>query len=344
MDTKHASKDRAPRKTCTFQGCGGPSVARGICRSHYSQFQRGQELSPIVVRQQPGECSFPGCTKIAKVRGICDGHHCQVRAGKPLTPLRQRGIHIGCKFPGCERKHRTMGYCAPHYCQVLYTGKTQAIRPTAKPGRVCRFNGCGRTVKLTDLCSVHRRREFAGLPLFPIKPKAPRPLIPNQAMPGTMLVPLTHGRFAIVDEIDAEIVSQRAWRFRPDGYVTGSLWLSERSRPGENILLHRLVGKRMGLSLKAHVDRRNCDPLDCRRSNLRDATPAENSRNTHARTSNSLGIKGVHFAPREGKFVAQIKDDKGKARRIGSFVTAQEAAEAYERAAAIYHGEFARVA
>jgi hypothetical protein len=81
-------------------------------------------------------------------------------------------------------------------------------------------------------------------------------------------------------------------------------------------------------------------------SNLRKATRQENQRNRTVRDDSSTGFKGVRFQRSAhgnqcGYYVATIGVN-GKRLYLGSFKTAEEASEAYRKAAAEHHGEFAR--
>lgn len=69
-------------------------------------------------------------------------------------------------------------------------------------------------------------------------------------------------------------------------------------------------------------------------SNLREATARQNAQNRRQHKNNKSGHKGVMFRPSTGKFTADI--------RIGTFDTLHEASAAYDRAAELIHGEFAR--
>lgn len=150
-------------------------------------------------------------------------------------------------------------------------------------------------------------------------------------------IPL-HGRngafygYAKVDLCDLGRVSDVAWTLDPRGYVAG--------RPAgcaQSVTMHRwiLFGEGKG----GTVDHRNGDRMDNRRANLRECSPAENSRNTRLAKNNTSGFKGVSRTA-EGRWRARITVDR-KEVRLGVFDSPQEAAAAYDEAAKQMHGEFA---
>lgn len=89
------------------------------------------------------------------------------------------------------------------------------------------------------------------------------------------------------------------------------------------------------------IDHANGDRSDNRIANLRLATRAENNRNVGTRKDNTSGFKGVNWQPENKKWRAAICKD-GRRRYLGLFSTKEQAAAAYDKAARILHGEFAR--
>jgi hypothetical protein len=73
--------------------------------------------------------------------------------------------------------------------------------------------------------------------------------------------------------------------------------------------------------------------------NLREATGSQNGLNQSKRT-NLSGFKGVGPSPHSDNFVAVIRF-KGKKHHLGTFETARDAAEAYDKAALIFDAKFA---
>lgn len=90
------------------------------------------------------------------------------------------------------------------------------------------------------------------------------------------------------------------------------------------------------------------DHIDGNRSNnainnLRLASCSENSKNRGAQSNNKIGIKGVSFHKKSGKYRTSIVSD-GKYTYLGLYDCPAAAHIAYQIAADKLHGEFARAA
>jgi len=92
---------------------------------------------------------------------------------------------------------------------------------------------------------------------------------------------------------------------------------------------------------KENIDHINTVRSDNRISNLREATNSQNNFNSPMKPNNTTGFKGVSWSKRDKKYRAQISAN-GQRRLIGVFDDPQDAAHAYNMAAARLHGEFAR--
>lgn len=89
------------------------------------------------------------------------------------------------------------------------------------------------------------------------------------------------------------------------------------------------------------IDHINGDKTDNRINNLRPATRSQNGMNTRAKSRNTSGIKGVDWNKKQQRWRARIRTLKGR-KDLGGFLTKEEAAAAYARAAHELHGEFAK--
>ena len=90
------------------------------------------------------------------------------------------------------------------------------------------------------------------------------------------------------------------------------------------------------------VDHINGIKTDDRISNLRLATPTENTCNRHNFTRNKSGYRGVCFDRSRNKWLASIQKN-GVVKNLGRFQTAEQAFSAYCKAARELHGDFANL-
>lgn len=134
----------------------------------------------------------------------------------------------------------------------------------------------------------------------------------------------------IIDAIDEELLTKHSWA------VHGRYRRAKVE--GRNVYLHRLI---VGAGDGDIVDHINGDTNDNRRANLRIVTRAESNQNRAARKDSRAPYKGI-TKPKQGRWVAQIMANK-RYRRIGAFDTPEEAARAYDAAARLLHGKYARV-
>lgn len=154
---------------------------------------------------------------------------------------------------------------------------------------------------------------------------------------------LTQGKEAKVDDADFEWLSEYKWFVYLS--TSGSYYAcrNNRSANGGNVYIEKMHRRIMGLGKgdTGMVDHINGDSLDNRRSNLRIVTNQQNSLNRGKQSNNHSGYKGVHRHSTSGKWIAQITA-KGNTYHLGSFLTPEEASQAYKTKAAELHGVYGR--
>lgn len=160
-----------------------------------------------------------------------------------------------------------------------------------------------------------------------------------------ILIPLTKGKFCIVDPIDADLASIK-WCVISSGvstiyfYAKHDIWNGD-TKKKTGIRMHRIILERkLGRTLLAGEigDHINGDTLDNRRANLRLADHSKNQRNCKRHNRNRTGYKGV--TKYNDKYGARICVDR-KLIWLGVFDTPEEAHHIYCQAASKYFGEFA---
>jgi hypothetical protein len=170
---------------------------------------------------------------------------------------------------------------------------------------------------------------------------------------NAVVIPLTHGMVALVDEADAPCVLAHRWVAQQSGGSRRggpSLWHARawipvpgRKKPNgktwrQGVLLHRFI---LGVSPGVEIDHENHDGLDCRRVNLRIVTRGQNMWNRRPNVRGASPFKGVskNGTPYGLPWIMQIQvNGQRLARR---YATEQEAAEAYDALARQHFGEHA---
>lgn len=160
---------------------------------------------------------------------------------------------------------------------------------------------------------------------------------------------------ASVEYVDGDLV----WKARPDdhfqtaraarrwnekfpgksaGRRTGKYFDVELG--GARVRVHQIVWFLHRGYWADYLDHANGNPHDNRIENLRACTRSENAANSGMRPTNTSGFRGVRKVG--NRWTAQISR-LGKSVYLGSFVSAEEASEAYQAAYRKQHREFARL-
>lgn len=167
--------------------------------------------------------------------------------------------------------------------------------------------------------------------------RLPNTYVRYDSKPGIVMIELSQGKYAEIDEADLYLVMQYRWHAMKGGknfYALTNVRKPDGSRT--MLSLHRLLVKPGVL----HVDHRNGDGLDNTRGNLRVCTHKENQSNKQLRSDNTSGFKGVYWHKSPSTWRAQIYIN-GANKNLGSFATALDGALKYDAAAVEEYGEFA---
>lgn len=155
----------------------------------------------------------------------------------------------------------------------------------------------------------------------------------------TKKIPLTQGKFAIVDDEDCEFLNQWKWSYASKGYAVRTDYTAG-ARNKRTILMHRVILERMGFKNFEECDHINQHRCGNTRSNLRPATRGQNRCNKSKQSSNTSGYTGVYWYKQQKKWRARVSVN-GKSKHLGYFDDIEEAVQARDKAAKKHHGEFA---
>lgn len=150
----------------------------------------------------------------------------------------------------------------------------------------------------------------------------------------TKQISLGHDRYVIVDDGDYEYLSRWKWCYQPRGHG----YAARNSGRSKTFHMHRVI---LNAPKGMEVDHINGNGLDNRRCNLRLCTKAQNQHNQRPKRQGTSLFKGVSLNSAKRKWVAQVCVNKRKL-HLGYFEDETEAAHAYDQAARLHFGEFAR--
>src|SRR5205823_5833776 len=147
---------------------------------------------------------------------------------------------------------------------------------------------------------------------------------------GAKWIPLTKGKFTLVDNVDYEKVVQYSWYSRPapnGEYAAHWGVISGHKNRAKNIFLHHFL-----LGTRDRVDHIDGDGLNNRRANLRRCTHSQNMANRRKFKGASSRFKGVSWSKKCLKWLAYVNCD-GERHHLGLFHVEEDAAHAYDKAA-----------
>lgn len=152
-------------------------------------------------------------------------------------------------------------------------------------------------------------------------------------------IPLTQGKFAIVDDDDYESLSKFTWCYKADkcGYAIRGMWIYPKTKI---IRMHRQI---MNTPKGMQTDHINGDGLDNRQSNLRICTNQQNSMGHKKKIKNKTSkFRGVSWLKDRQKWRSVIMFNQ-KQTHLGHFHSEGDAAFAYNKKAKELFGKWAQL-
>ena len=157
-------------------------------------------------------------------------------------------------------------------------------------------------------------------------------------MPKT--IPLTRGMATLVDDEDYAWLSKWTW-YATEGRC-GCFYAARGTKQRTYEMQREILDPERRAAREVKADHIDGNTLNNQRWNLRLVSNSVSNINRRIFKNNKSGYRGVWFSAEKRRFKAQISVS-GTRVLLGSFDTAEEAAEAYNRAAIGFYGEYARL-
>lgn len=204
------------------------------------------------------------------------------------------------------------------FVQTLQDGSRKLLVCTGcplSPGRL-------RVTQEAECCRGFQRRRV----------QTDRTIPPEPAEEGVCYIPLTKGKFAIIDAADYELVSTHKWCASGSGCRTYAYCQMN----GKTVALHRFLTNAPKGMVVDHIDGNG---LNDRRGNLRVCTQQQNLWNSRPRGKSSR-FKGPCWDRQKRRWVVYVRHG-GRNIFVGRFRDEVTAALAYDRKAYECFGEYA---
>lgn len=198
--------------------------------------------------------------------------------------------------------------------------------------------GCGQPAKIAQKTD-RRHSMIKGEPMKYAQGHGGRLPVPDPIWDNDLFcyrIPLTRGKYALIDKSSVDRISKHRWA----AHKIGNTWYAarkDRNANGKMVFMHREVMECPNGMVVDHVNR---DGLDNRLSNLRVCSHSQNIQNKKIQKNNSSGWIGVNWSRVSQKWQAGVALN-GKNTHVGLFLCPIEAAIARDVAAIEVYGEYA---
>ena len=152
----------------------------------------------------------------------------------------------------------------------------------------------------------------------------------TQQLAEALRVPLSKGKYALIDKKDYRKISGYKWYISTFGYAVAKV-------KSNTIFMHRIIND---TPLGMNTDHINGNKVDNRKNNLRNATDSQNSFNSYKKGKKNK-YKGV-YKTKSGRWAAKIEINY-KQKHLGTFDNPECAAKSYNSAAKELHGRYAKL-
>jgi hypothetical protein len=148
-------------------------------------------------------------------------------------------------------------------------------------------------------------------------------------------IPLSKGKFAIVDDEDFKWLNQWNWQLSWNGYAIRQqhIRLGVNKYSHKCVRMHRLINRTPIGGITDHINR---NKLDNRKANLRNANKSLNSINRDKQPNNKSGTRGVYWDKFNDKWRAELKIN-GVKKSLGRFLDKDDAILARKEGERIYY-------
>lgn len=140
-------------------------------------------------------------------------------------------------------------------------------------------------------------------------------------------IPLTQGKFALVDDEDYKFLMQWSWYASREG---NTFYAARKERVGgkwTSIRMHRVIAERHGLYMGGDIHHDDDNGLNNQIYNMFGLTRKQHIEKAVLRNDNTSGFRGVSFYKSRGKYTAYINHE-GKRIFLGYFDKFEDAVAA----------------